>query len=276
MQQTPHAVITGAADGIGKALAQCCAATGYRVVGIDRDAAQAARTQTELAQAGADIEFIQADLASEAAIEHVLHSLGAGPPIDLFVHNAGINAVGHFGHLDPEQQQAVLDVNLLAPLLLTAGLLRHEMLASGATLVFMASLSCFVGYPGAAVYAASKDGLAAYARSLRIALAGQNIHVLTVYPGPTRTAHARRYSPDNRREARRMPPEHLAAQILVAVQQRQHVLIPDAAGRLFALLGRYAPGLAERVMKQTILNRLPKQTDIERAYVNTTQRGGTQ
>jgi hypothetical protein len=264
MHQAPHAVITGAADGIGKALAQCCAAAGYRIVGIDRDAAQAARAQAELAQAGATVEFIQADLASEAAIERVLHRLDAGPPIDLFVHNAGINAVGHFGHLALEQQQAVLDVNLLAPLLLTAGLLRHEMLADRASLVFMASLSCFVGYPGAAVYAASKDGLAAYARSLRVALAEQHIHVLTVYPGPTRTAHARRYSPDNRREARRMPPEHLAAQILVAVQRRQPVLIPGAAGRLFALLGHYAPALAERVMKQTILDRLPKEASIER------------
>jgi short-subunit dehydrogenase len=115
-----------------------------------------------------------------------------------------------------------------------------------------------VGYPGAAGYAASKDGLAAYARSLSVALAGQHIHVLTVFPGPTRTAHARRYSPDNRREQRRMPPEQLAAQIMQAIARRQSRLIPGASNRFFALLGSYLPGLVDGIMRKTLLEPLEK------------------
>lgn len=91
-------------------------------------------------------------------------------------------------------------------------------------MVFVSSLAHFVSYPGASVYAASKDGLAAYARSLRVAEPA--LHVLTVFPGLTRPAHARRYGPDNSREARRMPPEKLAELIYRAVQRRQKVLIP--------------------------------------------------
>ncbi len=250
------AVITGAADGIGKALAQCCAAASYRIIGIDRDAARAARTQAELEQTGAHCTFLLADLADPAEIERVLAELADEGRIDLCVHNAGINAVGHFARSHLPQQQGVLDVNLQAPMLLTAGLLQQASLGPGSTLVFLSSLSHFVGYPGAAVYAASKDGLASYARSLAVELAGRDIHVLTVYPGPTRTAHARRYSPDNRREQRRLAPELVAAQILQAVQQRRRSLIPGAGSRVFALLGHYAPGLTHRLMRTALLDKL--------------------
>lgn len=253
-----YCVITGAADGIGSALAHCCAAKGYTIIGIDIDVAQAARTQAALEQSGARVSFIHADLASAVDIEHTLDILSTGPQIDLFIHNAGINQAGRFEGSNLEQQQRVIDVNLLAPLLLTAGLLERERLAQSGALVFLSSLSRFVGYPGAAVYAASKDGLASYARSLSVSLAPQNIHVLCVYPGPTRTAHARRYSPDNRREMRRMPPQRVAEEMFQAIQRRQRVLIPGAANRALALLGRVLPGLTDWMMRKTLLEKLDR------------------
>jgi short-subunit dehydrogenase len=99
--------------------------------------------------------------------------------------------------------------------------------------------------------------LASYARSLALALAPAGIHVVIVYPGPTRTAHARRYSPDNRREARRMPPEQVAAAVMTAITRRRRVVIPGAANRALAQLGRWFPGLADRSMKRAIYDLLP-------------------
>ena len=116
-----------------------------------------------------------------------------------------------------------------------------------------------MGYPGAAVYAATKDGLAAYGRSLRVAL-GAERNVLTVYPAPTRTQHARRYSPDNGREARRLPPEELAEGIFQAVQKRQAQYIPGAGNQAFAALGKLFPGLMNRAMKKTIYDPLRGRT----------------
>ncbi len=255
-----HCVITGAADGIGRALALRFAAAGWSVTGIDRDAARAEQTRAALLASGVAARFLLADLASPGAIEELLAQLAGLPPADALVHCAGISAVGRFAGVAPARQQAVIDVNLRAPLLLTAGALRRSLLARDSTLVFVASLSCFTGYPGAAVYAASKDGLAAFARSLSAALAPRGLHVLTVYPGPTRTAHARRYSPDNRREHRRMPPERLAELIVQAIQTRRRSLIPGAGNRLFALAGRLLPGLTERAMQRAILDRLEKDT----------------
>lgn len=251
-----HIVITGAADGIGKALATRYAYAGWHVTGIDIDSPRAMQTQAEIRDNGGEITFIIADLSDTDALTHTIERLTAGEQIDIFVHNAGINEFDRFRRSDLPRQEKVIDVNFLAPMLLTAGLLNAETIRHGGTLVFVSSLAHFVRYPGAPVYAATKDGIASYARSLRVALAPQNVHVLTVYPGPTRTEHARRYSPTNGREHRRMAPEKVAELVYKAVESQQNILIPGTANRLFAIFGRVLPGLVNRVMKRTLLDKL--------------------
>jgi short-subunit dehydrogenase len=138
----------------------------------------------------------------------------------VFIHNAGINAVGRFSEVGVEDQERVVAVNLQAPMVLTAELLKAKHVCEGGSLVFVSSLSHYVSFPGASVYAATKSGLASYARSLSVALVPSNVHVMTVFPGPTRTAHARRYSPDNSREEKRMVPEELAERIFRGVEKK--------------------------------------------------------
>ena len=243
-------MITGAASGIGRALAEIYLREGYEVVGIDRDEVNGTEAQP------GQISWIQADLGQQIGLAQVVEHLKEGPPIDVFIHSAGINAVGAFSHSDLSNQRVVLEINLTAPLLLTRQLLRHNLLKRGSSLVFISSLSHFVGYPGAAVYAASKTGLAAYARSLSVALAPQGIHVLSVYPGPTRTPHAAKYSPDNSLESRRMPPEVLADKIFYAVRAKRAILVPSLSHKVMAVVGRLAPGLTGAVMRRAILDRL--------------------
>lgn len=252
-----HCVITGAASGIGKALAMRFSEAGYTVIGIDKEVERARRAEISLAHTEGNVSFLIGDLGTEEGIEDVVTGLRSMPPIDVFINNAGINAVGPFEHLDMARQQEVIDVNLLAPMLLTRALLRHNLMASHSTLVFISSLSHYLSYPGAAVYAATKDGLTSYARSLSVTLGPKDIFVLTVFPGPTRTADARRYSPDSAREEERMPPKRLAEAIYQAVKGRhQHVLIPGVSNTFFALIGRFFPQLAERVMRRGIFDKL--------------------
>lgn len=251
-----HCVITGAADGIGRALAQQFTSSGATVTGIDVDVERATQTQADLINGGGRIRFLVADLTALPKMNNILERLATRPPIDIFIHNAGISAVGPFIASDIAHQCKVIDLNLTAPLLLTAGLLQRGMLTPQGSLAFVSSLSHFVSYPGATVYAATKDGVASYARSLAVALAPQGKHLLTVYPGPTRTAHARRYSPDNSREERRMAPERLAQQIARAIRQRQRHLIPSVAHRVTALAGQLWPHLTEEIMRRTVYERL--------------------
>lgn len=245
--EPPVCVVTGAAAGIGLALARRFAQAGYTIIGLDVTAEAALESLAELGELGGDVTFILADLSTAEGVETAVAQLLAGPPIDVLIHNAGINAVGSFSRLSSQRGRQVLDLNLRAPLHLTAALAANGRFSPQTSIIFIGSLSTFVGYPGAAVYAASKDGLAAYARSLRAAL-GRSAHVLTVFPGPTRTAHARRYSPDNSREARRQPPDQLAEGIFQAARQRQSRYIPGAGNRLMAFLGRLLPRLTDKIM----------------------------
>lgn len=251
-----HALITGAAEGIGRALAEVFGLHHFAVTGVDVNGELAAHTQEELAERGMSLIFHLADLGDAVALEQLTANLIAGPPIDVLVHNAGISCVGAFARSDLAHQRAVLAVNLRAPIQLTAALLHANKIAAGGAIIFISSLARFASYPGAAVYGASKAALAAYARSLVADLAAQDIHVLVVYPGPTRTSHARRYSPDNRREARRMPPEVLAASIYRALERRERVLVPGFANGFIARLSCWAPTLVEWVMRKTILEKL--------------------
>lgn len=241
-------VITGAADGIGKALAGLYTTNGHTVVGVDFDADRAEQTQAQL---GERISFVIADLSDHGNLGSVATSLGNG--IDVLIHNAGISEVGYFAQTDMARQQRVMDVNFLAPMVLTRHLLAANALTADGSLVFLSSLSHYVSYPGASVYGATKTGIASYARTLAVTYPER--HVLTVYPGPTRTAHARRYSPDNRNETNRMLPETLASHIVTAVNKRQRVLIPGVGNVIFAIAGRLVPRLTNFAMRKTLLEK---------------------
>lgn len=243
-----HAVITGAANGIGEALARRLVRAGYSVTGVDLDAGGAANLERELG-----VVFVVADLSNDAGIAHVHDQLGSMDTIDVFIHNAGINAVGRFPRVDMTDQEKVVALNLQAPMVLTARLLRANRIVSGGSLVFVSSLSHYVSYPGAATYAATKSGLASYARSLSVALTPWDIHVMTVFPGPTRTAHARKYSPDNSREEKRMPPETLADAIHRGIAKRKRLLVPGLGNRTAAVLGTLFPRVVERVTRRAML-----------------------
>lgn len=246
-----HAVITGAADGIGKALAYHFAQNGYQLTCIDMDEERAQQLKLDL-----NATLITADLSIQNNWDQITKKLIDGPAIDIFVHNAGINTVGFTEQIPIQDQERVITLNFAAPLHLTAPLLKAQKIQQNGTFIFISSLSHYVSYPGASAYAASKSGLASYARSLSIALAPQNIHTLTVYPGPTRTAHAQRHSPDNSRAHKRMPPAELAKQIYRAVQKHKRILIPGFANKFFATLGLYCPRLTDYIMKKVILDKL--------------------
>lgn len=246
-------VITGAASGIGAALAEVFKHD-YDIIGIDRDFTNAKKTMNGLS-AKANVRFIIAELSSKAGQERIIDEL-KGEDIALLIHSAGINVVAPFEMSDVQTQIAVLDVNLHAPLSLTKTLLSRHMLEKGSAIMFVSSLSHFVGYPGASVYAASKDGITSFARSLSAALHREGIHVMTVFPGPTRTSHARQHSPDNSREGKRMPPEVLAQKVKRALGQRRHRYVPGLRNKLFAVAGKLFPRLTEHVMKRAIFDKL--------------------
>ena len=237
-----HAVVTGSSQGIGAALATTLREQGWQVTGVDVQPSPSS---------------LLADLSQPAQIAVLCDQLAKLPPIDLLIHNAGISATGAFDQVAEEKWLPVVRVNFLAPMLLTLALLQRQRLATGGSVVCISSLSHSSSYPGASVYAATKSGLAAYGSSLRAAFPARLLHVLTVFPGPVRTAHAREHSPDNSREHRRMDPAVLAQHILQAVTKKRARLIPGWGNQLSAWLGWCFPRLMAALMRKLLFQKMP-------------------
>ena len=120
-------------------------------------------------------------------------------------------------------------------------------------------MSRFLSYPGASVYAATKDGVTSWANSVRKSFKESGITVLTIFPGPTRTPHAERYSPRNSKPDSRMEPEKLASMIKKSVANKRSFLIPGMGNKLVSFLGVWLPPLGEQLMKKLVFQPLKEQ-----------------
>lgn len=249
-----RALVTGAGAGVGLALTLELLDRGAAVVGVDRDGPALER----LAQGYVELfEGRLCDLGDLAAVERMLDRLGG--PFDLVVLNAGVSATGRFARIPAAAYQRLIAINVTAPLVMAQRLVASERVARGGTIVFVSSLSHVTGYPGASVYAATKDAVAVYARSVRKPFGRRGVRVLTVFPGPVRTAHAERHAPPGASASRRMDPRTLARKILGAVRLRERALYPGLGALSAYTLGSLMPRTATRLMGRAIFRRLRKE-----------------
>ena len=243
-----RALVTGAATGLGHDLARLLAAGGAEVTAVDRR-----RIAKETG-----FEARLADLADRGEVDRLLDELSDGPAFDWIVHNAGVSATGGFERLPDAAYRTVLTLNCETPMVMTARLLKAGRVAAGGRLIFISSLSHFTGYPGGAVYGASKDALTVYAKSIRAGLAARDVKVLTVFPGPLRTEHAALHAPPQTSAARRMEPAVLADLIIGAARRGDRVLYPGLPARTGRLIGATMPRLTTRLMRRFIFDRLDR------------------
>lgn len=240
-----RALVTGGAAGLGAAMVSHLLASGAEVWVVDRDAPLP----------DARVTALRCDLSQQAEVAALSDQLRGAGPFDLVVMSAGISAVGPFETLPEACVADVIAVNCTAPITLARDLLAQGLIAPGARLVFVASLSHFTGYPGASAYAASKDALVAFARSLRRPLwSAQRITVQIAAPGPMRTDHAARYAPPGSSGKGRADPARVARTILR--QRRAFMIVPGLSARAMAGFGRLFPALATRLMRRIIYARL--------------------
>jgi len=180
------AIVTGAAQGIGLAIAQRFVASGAKVALWDVNLEGAREAAKALGKHAEAFAVQLTDEASvRAAFDATLQTLG---PVDVLVNNAGItggNATTW--ELDTEVWRQVVEVNLIAPFLVCKVVVPHLMTRGSGRIVNIASIAGKEGNPNASHYSASKAGLIALTKSLGKELAGHGVLVNAITPAAAQT-----------------------------------------------------------------------------------------
>lgn len=181
------AVVTGAARGIGEALAHALAQGGAAVVLAGRDARALDAVETALRRAGHAAASVVLDVADVAGIEPAFAAAEARfGRIDLLVNNAGVEQVCPSLEVTEQLWDRIVDTNLKGAFFCAQAAARR--MRSGGAIVNLCSLTSEVGVPTAAAYGASKSGLAGLTRALATEWAPRGIRVNGIGPGYFRTA----------------------------------------------------------------------------------------
>jgi len=180
------AIVTGAGQGIGAAIAGRLAADGATVIVTDVNEDTASQTASGI---GGTAVARHTDVTSAASVAALTDwALGEFGRIDVLVNNAGWDKAGPFTGSDPADWDRIIQINLYG-VLRTCRAVLPVMVARGAgTVVNIASDAGRVGSSGEAVYSAAKGGVIAFTKSAARELARHHINVNCVCPGPTDTA----------------------------------------------------------------------------------------
>ena len=211
-------VITGASQGIGRAIAERFAeafaeeAPGVQLALLARTAPKLEAVAEACAAHGAQALALPCDVTDDTAVLRAAHAVKRkwGAP-DVLVSNAGAFTPSPLRETSPEAFRRQIDVNLTAAFVVTRAFL-DEMVARGSGhLFYMASVAGLRPYPGSAAYCAAKHGLRGLAGVVREETKDHGLRVTTLFPGATRTAS---WDGTELPDERFIPPEDVAAALM--------------------------------------------------------------
>jgi NAD(P)-dependent dehydrogenase (short-subunit alcohol dehydrogenase family) len=180
-------VITGAASGIGAALAQSHLAGGDNVVATDIDAAGLQRLPDQLSGSGA-LQTVELDVRDAAAVQQMVdNTVSERGGVDVMYNNAGIGVGGRTHELDPQHWDRVIDVNLKGVIHGVHAVLPSMLERGRGHIVNTASLAGLLPSPGLAPYVATKHAVVGLTLSLRAEYAHQGVQFTVLCPGFTDT-----------------------------------------------------------------------------------------
>ena len=183
------ALVTGASQGIGRAIALALAAQGARVLLAARNTEKLAAVAAEVAVAGGEAHSYALDVSDEASIKSAAKAaIAAFGGVDILVNNAGITRDGLMMRMKRADWDAVLNTNLTGAFLLTQALVPSMTKARWGRIVNITSVVGQTGQAGQVNYAASKAALIGFTRSLAREVASRSITVNAVAPGFIETA----------------------------------------------------------------------------------------
>jgi len=258
-------IITGAASGIGRALAFESAKRGAKLAIADMNSEQLAGSSERLAKEGAEVLPVVTNVTNESdcrnLIEQTVNKFGR---IDMLINNAGISMRALFEDVDLDVLRKVMDVNFWGTVYCTKFALSY-LLKSKGSVTGISSVAGYKGLPGRTGYSASKFAMQGFLEAVRIENMKKGLHVLIACPGFTSTnirnsalaKDGSRQGESPLDEAKMMSPEEVAVHICHAIEKRKHRLTLTSQGKLTVLLNKFFP----KFMDKMVYNHMAKEPD---------------
>jgi short-subunit dehydrogenase len=266
------AAVTGAASGIGRALALQLAARGCDLALSDRDEAGLQTTAAEIAKANSvKVSLHRVDVSVPEEIEAFAQSaIAAHPGLNIVINNAGVALLGRFDETDQAQMEWLMNINFWGVVRTTRAFLPHLSRQSEAHIVNLSSIFGILAPPGQTAYAAAKFAVRGFSESLRheLQMAASPVKLSVVHPGGVATNIVRNSRSgsgvtDNARRAQtivrfeaaaRTTPAAAALRIIAGIEKNSPRILIGNDARFMDLLQRLRPGsywsvLARRIGK---------------------------
>jgi short-subunit dehydrogenase len=250
-------LITGASQGIGRALAEAAAARGARVVATARSAELLRELADQVRARGGTLETVTADVTSaedrQQIVDGARRHFGG---LDVLVNNAGIGATGHFVEVSPDRLRRIMEVNFFALAETTRALLPLLREGTRPAVVNISSIAGKRGIPARSEYSASKFAVQGFSEALRPELAKDGIDVLVVCPGLTQTNFSKNMLEQSARlqldHMRGMTAEQAALATLRAIERGRNEVHLTFQGKLIVFISRFLPRLADRIAARRV------------------------
>jgi short-subunit dehydrogenase len=266
------AAVTGAAGGIGRALALELAARGCDLALADRDEAGLAAVAAEIAKTGSQkVTVHRVDVAEPGQIaDFALAAVTAHPKLNIVINNAGVALMGNFNEVEQAQMEWLMNINFWGVVHGTRAFLPHLSQQPEAHIVNLSSIFGIIAPPGQTAYCAAKFAVRGFSESLRHELQAANspVKLSVVHPGGVATNIARNSRigtgmTDNARRARsierfdavaKTTPAAAALRIIAGIEKNAPRILIGNDARFMDFLQRLRPGsywsvLAKRIEK---------------------------
>lgn len=264
------AAVTGAASGIGRALALELAQRGCDLALADRDEAGLQATAAEIAKASPrKVTVHRLDVSEPDQITAFAAAASAAhPALNIVVNNAGVALLGQFGEIEQAQMEWLFNINFWGVVHGTRAFLPHLARQREAHIVNISSIFGIVAPPGQSAYCAAKFAVRGFSESLRheLAVANSPVRLSVVHPGGVATNIARNSRTgtgvtDNARRVQsierfdalaRTTPTAAAQRIIAGIENNQPRILIGNDARFMDLLQRFRPGTYWKVLQRQI------------------------
>jgi short-subunit dehydrogenase len=251
-------VITGAASGIGQALARSMAARGAVLALVDVDAPGLQSICAELSESGSAVSSHIVDVSDRASMEQLPQDVvNVHGTVDVLVNNAGVSVGAMFDDHSIDDAEWLLDINLKGVIYGCKFFLPYLKQAPEAHIVNVSSMFGFFSMPGQAMYSASKAGVRGFSEALWTELSKTSVHVTTVHPGTIRSNVIRssrmldaqgQLKAAELQEKFGMPTDKAAQKIVRAIEKNKLRVVIGADAHIGELLKRILPVSFQRLL----------------------------